>query len=341
MTQTSPIDQMTGNRLVFEDSVEVQGPINEVYQRWTDFPRFPDFMNQVQEVRPLGDDRYHWVARIFGNKQEWDTVTTDRDLNRRISWRSTTGPYNAGTVSFSSLGNNETEVRLRMEYTPPGGTMGQALDKTTHMTRREVREGLKNFKDLVEGKKLPKNQRNALAQIGAATQGLTNQTVTGITPVLGPLAVPAIATAAGGVAAFIIGRRQRHNPRYIAYTSPVAMPNAVSGWALTGASAASILGAAALRSQGKAVDGLFVGQWAPTLLGMGMLARLLGHRNVQTNLPVSVASWSFASACLGSIIASATLHARGKREEGLFVGQWAPTFLAGALITRLFNRVIR
>jgi hypothetical protein len=32
------------------------------------------------------------------------------------------------------------------------------------------------------------------------------------------------------------------------------------------------------------------------------------------------------------------LPLRGKRKDGLFVGQWAPTFMIGASLVRLFNR---
>ena len=49
-------------------------------------------------------------------------------------------------------------------------------------------------------------------------------------------------------------------------------------------------------------------------------------------------SWGFAGATLGAIASSAILHARGRRSDGLFVGQWAPTFLATALLARLFDR---
>jgi hypothetical protein len=39
------------------------------------------------------------------------------------------------------------------------------------------------------------------------------------------------------------------------------------------------------------------------------------------------------------VIGSAFLHLRGKRNDGLFVGQWAPTLLNAAIFTRLFDRL--
>src|SRR5690349_17219207 len=118
MSQTDALEQ-TGKRLIFEDSVEVPAPIDQVYSRWTDFTSFPEFMSNVEDVQRLGEDRYHWVARIFGAKEEWDAEVTDQDANRRIAWRSVSGPYNAGMVLFNPTDSGQTEVRLRLEYTPP------------------------------------------------------------------------------------------------------------------------------------------------------------------------------------------------------------------------------
>ncbi len=53
--QTSSTERtLTGNALAFEESVDVPAPVAEVYRRWTDFSRFPEFMRNVESVRPLG-----------------------------------------------------------------------------------------------------------------------------------------------------------------------------------------------------------------------------------------------------------------------------------------------
>ncbi len=326
MTQASPVNSATGNRLVFEDSIEVPAPVGEVYRRWTDFTRFPDFMENVEQVQPLGGNRYHWIARIFGIKQEWDAEVTEQQTNSRVSWRSVSGAYNAGTVSFSPLGPDRTEARLRLEYTPPGGQAGQTMDKITQTTRREVTEDLKNFKKLYTGGIIGGQDLMEAGEQGA-----------GFAPLLGRLVVPIAAGAAGGVIGYTLERNNRVSNRLMAQ-SPVEPIAATAGWVFTGASAASVLTSAILRSRGDQRNSLFVGQWAPTLLTAGILARAIGHRGIRTPLNTAGTSWGFAGATLGSIATSAILHARGRRNDGLFVGQWAPTFLATALLARLFDR---
>ncbi|HEX6819804.1 MAG TPA: SRPBCC family protein [Ktedonobacterales bacterium] len=325
MTQTSPI-QTTGNRLVFEDSIQVQAPIGEVYRRWTDFQRFPDFMSNVEEVRPLGGDRYHWVARIFGVKQEWDAEVIDQQPNSRVSWRSISGPYNQGTVSFSQLGTGNTEVRLRLEYAPPLGKAGQALDQITQTTKRETMEDLNNFRKLLTG------QRDEyMFQEG-------EKVISGPAGLLTRVMVPAAVGIAGGLIGYNLEKRARESNPLLGTTSPVETPAATAGWIFTAASAASVATSAALRMRGDRKNSLFVGQWAPTLLTAGILSRTVGHRGIRTPLNTAGTSWGFAAATLGSIATSALLHARGRRNDGLFVGQWAPTFLSAALLARLFDR---
>ncbi len=322
---TSPVESTTGNRQVFEDSIEVPAPVGEVYRRWSDFQHFPDFMENVESVQPLGNNRYHWTARIFGIKEEWDAEVTDQEPNARISWRNTAGAYNQGTVSFSPLSSGNTEVRLRLEYAPPGGKTGQALDKVTQATRREVSEDLYNFKRLFTGEMAELEMYELVSPEGVG-------------PLLARIAVPATAGVIGGIVGYNLERNARAHTILPGRQTTVEGPAAIAGWAFTAASAASIAASAALRLRGDRVNSLFVGQWAPTLLEAGILARAVGHKGVRTPIQTAGTSWGFAAACLGSIAASAVMHARGGRTAGLFVGQWAPTFLGAALLARLIDR---
>jgi len=42
-----------------EQSIEIDAPINTVYNQWTQFEEFPRFMEGVREVRHLDDKRLH------------------------------------------------------------------------------------------------------------------------------------------------------------------------------------------------------------------------------------------------------------------------------------------
>src|SRR5688572_30981833 len=103
-----------------DKTIEVNRPLRTVYNQWTQFEEFPRFMAGVKEVRQLDDTRLHWHAEIWGKDEEWDAEITEQTPDERISWRSTSGPRNAGTVRFEPLGPDRTLVRLTMAYEPEG-----------------------------------------------------------------------------------------------------------------------------------------------------------------------------------------------------------------------------
>jgi uncharacterized membrane protein len=311
--------------LSFEERGEIPAPISEVYRRLTDFSRFPEFMNNVKEVRPLGGGRYHWIARVLGQKQEWDSEVTDQQENERLSWRNLSGPTNIGTIWLQPLPNNRTAVQLRMEYTPPGGVVGQKLEQLTESHRKQVKQSLENLRRAFTGER----------QYGfeGATPGLA--------PVAGAFTIPTVAGVIGGMTAYALVRNRRRRAAAVLLGrqgARVEPSGAIGGWLLALSTIGSMLVAARYRQVGEHGKAVSIGQYAPSLLGLGILLRMLGHRALKPSLPGTVASWAFTSAALGSTVSSVIAHGRGKHHDGLFIGHWAPTFLAAAILSRLFNR---
>lgn len=353
MAQTDWMNQRTsetGTSLRVEERIRVPASAERVYDVWHNFTRFPEFMSNVEEVRPVGDNRYHWVARIFGMKQEWDAEVIEAKPNERIAWRSVSGAPNAGSVTLRGREPGVTEIELVVEYTPPAGKAGKALDKLTKTTQREIREDLVNFNHLVSG---------------TPSGGLLTREPgpTEFGGVLASLTGPVIGATAGGLLAYSMRREvldriawnrpaswinaplaQMASGRAAPSLSPTAGPSPVGStatavsWTMSAAAIGSIAISAGLRMANRRQDALFVGQWAPTLLGWGLLTRIQGHRGVRHDRGASVSSWAMLGASLGSVVASALQHLRGKRHDGLFVGQWAPTFMVGASLMRLLNR---
>jgi uncharacterized membrane protein len=133
-----------------EVSMEVGVPVRTAYNQWTQFEEFPQFMHSVHEVRQLDDEHLHWRASVAGKEKEWDAEITEQLPDRRIAWRSTTGPRNEGVVSFQPVSETRTRVTLRMTYEPEGADekIGDALG----IVRSEARGNLERFKDLIEAR---------------------------------------------------------------------------------------------------------------------------------------------------------------------------------------------
>lgn len=133
-----------------EKTVEVNCPIRTVYNQWTQFEEFPQFMAGVKEVRQLDDTHVHWRAEIWGKDKEWDAEITEQEPDKRISWKSTSGAPNAGTVRFEPLAADRTRVRLVMAYEPEGA-MENAGDALGIFSQR-VESTVKDFKEYIESR---------------------------------------------------------------------------------------------------------------------------------------------------------------------------------------------
>ena len=56
----------------------------------TQFESFPQFMEGVERVEQKDDTRLHWVAKIGGEKQEWDAEITEQHPEHRVAWKALT-----------------------------------------------------------------------------------------------------------------------------------------------------------------------------------------------------------------------------------------------------------
>lgn len=133
-----------------EKTIDVNCPIRTVYNQWTQFEEFPRFMSGVKEVRQLDDTHVHWHAEIWGKDVEWDAEVTEQEPDKRISWKSTSGAQNAGTVRFEPLDSTRTRVRLTMAYEPEGAVenLGDALG----IFSARVESTVQDFKKFIEAR---------------------------------------------------------------------------------------------------------------------------------------------------------------------------------------------
>jgi uncharacterized membrane protein len=131
-----------------EESIEVNVPVRTAYNQWTQFEDFPQFMDNVLEVRQLDDKHLHWRAKVAGDEKEWDAEITEQMPDRRIAWRSTSGPYNAGAVTFHKISPTVTRIMLQMEYEPEGPM--EKIGDAMGAVRMQARSSLQRFKEMLE-----------------------------------------------------------------------------------------------------------------------------------------------------------------------------------------------
>ena len=131
-----------------EKSIEVGVPVSTAYNQWTQFEDFPHFMDGVESVTQLSDDRLKWVAHIAGVRREWEAKILEQIPDRRVAWAAISGATNSGAVEFEGTGGGRTSIKLTLEYQPEGAV--EKLGNMLHIVARQAEHDLKKFKKFIE-----------------------------------------------------------------------------------------------------------------------------------------------------------------------------------------------
>jgi uncharacterized membrane protein len=135
---------------VIDQTIDVNVPLHAAYDQWTQFEDFPRFMEGVEQVHQLDDTTLEWHAKVAGVEKSWRAKVVEQVPDRRITWVSTGGARNDGTVSFSSVSAQTTRVNLLLDVEPegPAETTGTAMG----VVRQRVRGDLERFRDFMEAR---------------------------------------------------------------------------------------------------------------------------------------------------------------------------------------------
>lgn len=144
-----------GEGVKVEKSITVNRPAEEVYRFWRNLENLPRFMDHLESVTVLDENRSRWVAKApAGTRVEWDAVIHNEIDDELIAWRSLPGAdvNNAGSVHFTPLGSGiSTEVLVVLSYEPPAGKLGAAVAKLLgEEPSKQVEEDLRRFKQVME-----------------------------------------------------------------------------------------------------------------------------------------------------------------------------------------------
>ena len=132
----------------FDESIAVNVNVSEAYNLFSQFERFPGFMEGVEEVRRTAPDKLLWRAEIGGREEEWEAKITKEEPDTAIAWQSVAGSRNAGEVTFDKVDQDTTQVNLHIEYEPEGFV--ENVGVLLGVVNGRMKANLKRFKELVE-----------------------------------------------------------------------------------------------------------------------------------------------------------------------------------------------
>jgi uncharacterized membrane protein len=135
-----------------EDTIEVQVPVQQAYNQWTQFEDFPKFMEGIQSVQQLDDTHVQWVAEIRGASRQWTTEITEQRPDEKVAWKTIEGEVkNDGVVTFEPMGDTQTRVNVQMDVEGDSTAENVAGD-LLGVVKSQVRGDLERFKQLIENR---------------------------------------------------------------------------------------------------------------------------------------------------------------------------------------------
>ncbi len=135
---------------VIDQTIDVKVPLHTAYNQWTQFEDFPRFMEGIEQVHQLNETTLEWRAKVAGVEKSWRARIVEQVPDQRITWVSTGGARNDGTVSFTSLAPDMTRVNLLLEVEPEGPA--QQAGTALGVLRNQVTGDLERFRDFIEAR---------------------------------------------------------------------------------------------------------------------------------------------------------------------------------------------
>jgi uncharacterized membrane protein len=156
--------------------IVIERPPEAVYAFWRKLENLPLFMRHLESVRPIGTNRWHWVARgPLRTTVEWVAQIIDDRPNELVAWRSVEGSGldNWGAVTFEpALDGRATVVRLDMGYRPPRGALGARVATLFGRTPEvQASADLRVLKQVMEGGRAADLSPQASTQLGQLSDG--------------------------------------------------------------------------------------------------------------------------------------------------------------------------
>lgn len=137
----------------YERIVEIDAPVERVFDLFADFEAAPRWAGGIREVRRTGRRTFRWVAETALDVEvEWEAEVVVLAPDRRVVWRSIGGDIHADCEAlFSVTPEGRTLLRLVRGYDTPGGRTGRAVARFFgRHPEEQLEEDLARFKRFAE-----------------------------------------------------------------------------------------------------------------------------------------------------------------------------------------------
>ena len=133
-----------GRRMPIQQAADIGVPLSVVYNEFTQFENWPQFMHRVTSVSQQDETHIAFKTKIWGKTKEYTAEITDQRPDERIAWRVVDGVSHTGVVTFHELAPRLTRVDVSLDFDP--GSLIEKAARGMRFVKRAVRADLARFK---------------------------------------------------------------------------------------------------------------------------------------------------------------------------------------------------
>jgi uncharacterized membrane protein len=133
-----------GRRMPIQQTADIGAPVSVVYNEFTQFENWPQFMHRVTSVSQEDETHVAFKAKIWGKTKEFKAEIIEQRPDERIEWRVVDGISHTGVVTFHELAPRLTRVDVTLDLDP--GSLIEKMARGMRFVKRAVRADLARFK---------------------------------------------------------------------------------------------------------------------------------------------------------------------------------------------------
>jgi uncharacterized membrane protein len=137
-----------GRRMPVQQVVDIGIPIESVYNQFTQFEDWPQFMHRVKRATQEDDCTVSFAVKIWGKTKEFTAKIETQRPDQRIKWKSSQGMTHTGVVTFHEVGPNLTRMILNFDVDP--GSLVEKFARGARHVKRAARADLHRFVAFIE-----------------------------------------------------------------------------------------------------------------------------------------------------------------------------------------------
>lgn len=131
-----------------DTTIDLDVPVEQAYRKWASLENLPDLLSVVDRIDTDDGEISHWTISLGPVTREFDARVTEVQAEKRIAWKSITGPEHAGVITFHHVDGHRSRMSVQMDFDPDG--VAETVASALQVVEAAVEYDLGAFKAAIE-----------------------------------------------------------------------------------------------------------------------------------------------------------------------------------------------